>query len=121
MTDLSPAAQAVLADYSAAADFTFDQDYDYWRAKAALAAALRALANQVMPEDYTPSRTAFCPEADAFVDGKECRNADLRYQVLAIAAELENSNEPTFTPEEVEMIQAPWSYLQSQQELEGGQ
>lgn len=29
--------------------------------------------------------------------------------------------EPTFTPEEVKMIAAPWSYLQSQQELEGGQ
>ena len=35
---------------------------------------------------------------------------------LPHAAELDSNTEPTFTPEEVEMIAAPWSYLQSQQE-----
>jgi len=53
------------------------------------AAVLRAAADQVAPEDYDPPRTASCPEAGAFVDGKECRNEYVRYQLLAIAAELE--------------------------------
>ena len=65
MTDLSPATQAVLTDYSAAADFTFDPDHDYWRVKAGLAAALRALASRINGAD------------------------DVRQDVFAIADELE--------------------------------
>ena len=83
MTDLSPAAQAVL---DAAMQYEINPEC-YSREIAA--AALRAAADEVVPEDYNPPRTAFCPEAGAFVDGKECRNADVRYQLLAIAAELE--------------------------------
>lgn len=41
--------------------------------------------------------------------------------LLDIAEWLESGSEPTFTSEEIEMIEAPWSLLQSQQELEGGQ
>jgi hypothetical protein len=59
---------------------------------ALIAAALKAAADQVVPEDYNPPRTAFCPEAGAFVDGKECRNEAVRYQLLAIAAELGGYN-----------------------------
>jgi hypothetical protein len=44
MTNLSPAAQALLDEYSAAADFTFDPSIDFWGVKAGLAAALRAAA-----------------------------------------------------------------------------
>ena len=47
-------------------------------------------------------------------------NRSKRTEILAIAAELKGADEPTFTPEEIEMIAAPWSYLQSQEELEGG-
>ena len=47
---LSPAAQAVLDEYSAAADFTFDPSIDFWGVKAGLAAALRALAEQLRLE-----------------------------------------------------------------------
>ena len=77
MTDLSPAAQAVLADYSAAADFTFDPEHDYWRVKAGLAAALRALADQVVPQPRLPYDS--CCDVHA---------AAIRSEILAIAAEL---------------------------------
>jgi hypothetical protein len=55
----------------------------------AVAAAFRAAADQVVPDGYDPPRAAFYPEAQAFVDGKECRNESVRYQLLAIADELE--------------------------------
>ena len=51
MTDLSPAAQALLDEYSAAADFTFDSSIDFWGVKAGLAAALRALAIRIHGAD----------------------------------------------------------------------
>ena len=54
-----------------------------------LAAALRAAADQVVPDDYDPPRGVSYPEKDAFVDGKCIRNEDIRFQLLAIAAELE--------------------------------
>ena len=84
---LSPAAQAVL-DAAFSAYWSAEQEAPNDEGMIA-AAALRAAADQVVPEDYNPPRTAFCPEAGAFVDGKECRNEDVRYQLLAIAAELE--------------------------------
>jgi hypothetical protein len=64
MTDLSPAAQALLDEYSAAADFTFDPSIDFWGVKAGLAAALRALATRINGADA------------------------IRQDILAIAAEL---------------------------------
>ena len=51
MADLSPAAQAVLDEYSAAADFTFDPSIDFWGVKAGLAAAFRALAVRINGAD----------------------------------------------------------------------
>ena len=51
MTELSPAAQAMLDEYSAAADFTFDPSIDFWGVKAGLAAALRALAVRINGAD----------------------------------------------------------------------
>ena len=62
---LSGAAQAVLDEYSAAADFTFDPSIDFWGVKAGLAAALRALAVRINGADA------------------------IRQDVLDIAAELE--------------------------------
>lgn len=93
---LSPAAHAV---YDAAIYTPENATY-----RQIIAAALRAAARQL--------REAYAN--DVYPDHPDDWLFD-------IAAELEGGNEPTFTPEEVEMIQAPWSYLQSQQELEGGQ
>ena len=104
MTELSPAAQAVLDAVCANTEPDCDTQH-------IIAAALRALADQVVPETTTPWNSTLTPVISA---------KDVRSKILAIAAELEGDNEPTFTPEEIEMIQAPWSYLQSQQELEGG-
>jgi hypothetical protein len=86
MTDLSPAAKAVI---DAAMNTPMSPDGPLETRRLQVAAALRAAADQVVPESYAPSRTAFYPEAQAFVDGKECRNESVRYQLLAIATELE--------------------------------
>jgi len=87
-TPLSTAAQAVL-------DATFDHwpgGHNHPNKRVCLAAALRAVADQVVPEHYDPPREGSFPEAGAFVDGKSVRNEDARYQLLAIAAELEGAN-----------------------------
>jgi hypothetical protein len=67
MTDLSPAAQAVLVAYRGR------WDYD-------LAAALRAAADQVVPEMTTPWNSTLTPKVSA---------VDVCAQLLAIADELE--------------------------------
>ncbi len=79
MTDstLSPAAQAVWnAAYNTPEDCPYEHD---------LAAALRAAADQVAPEDYS-SYTGH-PEHDFAM---EARNDSVREAILAIADELEN-------------------------------
>lgn len=86
---LSPAAQAVLDAFENASDGEYVEGVWVVNERTMLAAALRAAANQVVPEDYRPQRTAYYPEAQAFVDGKEYRNEDVRDQLLAIAAELD--------------------------------
>ena len=55
---LSPAAQALLDEYSAAADFTFDPSIDFWGVKAGLAAALTAptLLERAMAGDATAAK-----------------------------------------------------------------
>ena len=88
MTELSPQAQAVLDAWDAKLDpmvtcLTHDPERE------ALAAALRAVADQVVPENYDPPRSCY-PEAQAFVDGKCCRNEDVRAELLTIATELQN-------------------------------
>jgi hypothetical protein len=86
MTELSPAAQAIWDAFNEDEAGVF---VDYGDK---LAAAFRAAADQVVPEDYNPPRAACYPEAQAFVDGKECRNESVRFQLLAIAAELEGAD-----------------------------
>jgi hypothetical protein len=80
MTDLSPAAQAVIDAYWA----TPDEPITTQIHQAAVAAALRAAADQVAPEDYS-SYTGH-PEHDFAM---EARNDSVREAILAIAAELE--------------------------------
>lgn len=91
MTHLSPVAQAVLDAYQLA------PIEDGLTAAAVLRAAAKQLREACANEECID-------HPDDWLDD--------------IATELEGADEPTFTPEEIEMIQAPWSYLQSQQEIE---
>lgn len=76
MTDLSPAAQAVLDAFLADwPDEPLAQD------RCSLAAALRAAADQVVPEFWHE-------EGDIYAETKH----DVRADLLAIAAELEGSD-----------------------------
>jgi len=81
MTDLSPAAQAVLDAFLGDCANTGLQMDDL---RENVAAALRAAADQVVPEDYS-SYTGH-PEHDFAM---EARNDSAREAILAIAAELE--------------------------------
>ena len=73
MIELSPAAQAVLS----AADSAFDQA---GTTRQGIAAALRAAADQVVPETTTPWNSTLTPMISA---------GEVRAKFLAIAAELE--------------------------------
>ena len=100
---LSPAAQAVLDAVASAMEGGFiSPEFIPYEAKK-IAAALRALADQL-----------------AYGHGSSIKKSAIidEDKVLDIATELEGADEPTFTPDEIEMIAAPWSYLQSQEELE---
>ena len=72
MTDLTPAAQAVLNAFRAVPDL---------RDCPSIAAALRAAADQVVPEFWHE-------EGDIYAETKH----DVRADLLAIAAELEGTN-----------------------------
>jgi hypothetical protein len=86
MTDLSPAAQAVLD----AADAVLEQgNAPTWIVARGIAAALRAAADQVVPELGRP-RTA--DERTLYHEGRLDAVIRHRQQLLAIAAELENAN-----------------------------
>lgn len=80
MTDLSPAAQAIEYAYFNADGFGY---------RNGLAAALRAAADQVVPEDfdYWDGRTG--DYGAGCETGQNERNAYIRLKLLAIAAELE--------------------------------
>jgi hypothetical protein len=86
MTNLSPAAQSVLDA------FTEDNSLHDWKHNHyntnALAAALRAAADQVLPLTPKPNDTFCCPPV-ATILWK--RVTDIRSQLLAIAAELEGA------------------------------
>jgi hypothetical protein len=85
MTDLSPAAQAVLD----AADAVLEQgNTPTWLVARGIAAALRAAANQVVPELGRP-RTA--DERTLYHEGRLDAAIRHRQHLLAIAAELETS------------------------------
>ena len=84
MTDLSPAAQAVLD-----AAFTLADNLDRDVAESEMiAAALRAAADQVVPEepDLSPEEAS-----DLVIWGKWRQRTKTRDRFLAIAAELETS------------------------------
>ena len=83
MAELSPAAKSVMDAFCASENGVYLEG-DPER----LAAALRAVAAPL--EHYDPPRTAFYPEAQAFVDGKCVRNSDIYAEIIAIATELEN-------------------------------
>jgi hypothetical protein len=73
---LSPAAQAILDAHQSTSVRPV--------AKAQIAAALRAAADQVAPENYDSAT-----DDPGWNDGAEDRNAEIRERILAIAAELE--------------------------------
>jgi len=79
MTDLSPAAQAVL-DATAG---TYG-NYQFTARRQMIAAALRAAADQVVPETTTPWNSTLTPMISA---------GEVRAKFLAIAAELEGGND----------------------------
>ena len=86
MPELSPAAQAVLDAYD---NSPFDEDYGD---RVAIAAALRAAADQVVPEQVEPP----CGETEPWPRGYQLMSdaqwekcQQLRSELLAIAAELE--------------------------------
>ena len=90
MPDLSPATSAIVAAFDARYELCGPFDAN-WQ-ELCLAAALRAAADQVVPDDYDPPRGVSYPEKDAFVDGKCVRNEDIRVTLLAIAAELDGDH-----------------------------
>ena len=88
MTDLSPAAQAVLDAFLKAPMGQSHVDDDL----IAIATALRAAADQVAPEEQR--LTGMRPCGDTY-SAREIRRAErmkLREQLLAIAIELENTH-----------------------------
>ena len=85
---LSPAAQAV----SNAAKSSLDWEAGYLP-NAVAAAALRAAADQVTPEDFAYDSGSFADGALEFEQGQNCRNEASRSGLLAIAAELKAHHE----------------------------
>ena len=83
MTDLSPAAQAVLDAFKNASDGEYVEGVWVVNERTMLAAALRAAADQVVPKTPTLSY----PED--YELGVWVANDDTRTELLAIAAELE--------------------------------
>jgi hypothetical protein len=95
MTELSPAAQAV---DTALADCIQLQG-EIIRARPLAAAALEAVANQVVPERQEPAEPpgyGSGSEPPQYVEQWTCWN--LRQKLLAIAAELRGTTTPTETP-----------------------
>jgi hypothetical protein len=80
---LSPAALAVMRA-AAASYWDPEEDYEVASPAAIAAAALRAAADQVVPETTTPWNSTLTPMISA---------GEVRAKFLAIAAELENRND----------------------------
>ena len=78
---LSPAAQAVHDAYC--------KEDPYYYERSGLVAALRAAADQVVPEEYLVR----FPNDSAWQDGFTDANERIRYKLLSIAAELEGGND----------------------------
>ena len=87
MTDLSPAAQAVLIAVDDLYGFGAPEDREI------IAVALRAVADQVVPDEAAP--TGMRPAGDVY-SSREIRRGqrqETRSQLLVIAAELEGAND----------------------------
>lgn len=84
-SDLSPAAQAVLD-----AAYRRMDDNPHNEVEATLAAALRAAADQVVPDQQEPASS---PHMGNFITNARWRQCQaIRNQLLALATELEPSN-----------------------------
>jgi len=79
MTELSPAAQAVLDAY-------VDEDR---AGRLAVAAALRAAADQVVPPSGLPSKST--KERSLYIEGYKDSGLRVREKLLAIVTELKNN------------------------------
>ena len=92
MTDLSPAAQAVLDAYSNASDGEYVEGVWVVYERTMLAAALRAAADQVVPSGPKPSADSdfhlmnWTKTLDQYAQRQQTRA-----ELLAIAAELESN------------------------------
>jgi len=82
MSELSPAAQAVLDAYD---NSPFDEDYGD---RVAIAAALEAVADQVVPKEWPTIE-----DYNEYEQGVAAAHIKHRNQILAIANELEGSND----------------------------
>ena len=82
MTNLSPAAQAVL---DAALNTPKDMPYEY-----DIVSALRALADQVVPEEDWPDQSIGFADWNLATERCEQRK-NIRVKILTIANELENN------------------------------
>ena len=93
MSDLSPAAEAVLAAITQQ-QYSLDPGdipNEAGRMACIAAVALRAVADQVVPESEPPQRDSFS-DRSVWQWAVDCHNHDVgtRSKILAIAAELES-------------------------------
>ena len=91
MTDLSPvspAAQAVLDAYWTEAD-RLNRDANY---SELIAAALRAVADEVTPHMFLKPQENLESQREAMIWGMDKQTQIIRQKVLSIAFELEKSN-----------------------------
>jgi len=94
MTDLSPAAEAVLDAANGASSWGADDCLN--EARQIAAAALRAAADQVVPDEPRAPRRGMRPGGTGALspdEGAEDQRGATRRKLLAIAAELEEFNE----------------------------
>ena len=85
MTDLSPATRAVFETFNS--KFEWIEDGVPGLQFHAIAAAIRKLADQVVPH---PQGQPTCTYMDGYLTAKQ----NVRAKILAIAAELEGTNDP---------------------------
>jgi hypothetical protein len=88
MTELSPAAQAVLDAAYREMDYA-PRRHVQW----VTAAALRAAADQIMPEEPRPTGMRPCGDTYSAREIRRAERMKLREQLLAIADELEGVND----------------------------
>jgi hypothetical protein len=88
MAELSPAAQAVLSAYHEEA-MDYIEEWGSFRHKRGMAAALQAVADQVVPEEPAPNGMRPAGEVYSAREIKRRQRQDVRSELLAIAAELE--------------------------------